>query len=304
MVVVCGEALIDLVPDAAGAPVARPGGSPANVAVALARLGVPAHLLARLSTDHFGQILRAHLAAAGVDLSLAVSTAAATPVAAVELDPSGAAAYTFHLDGRTDDGWSPADLPPQLPERAALHVSGAFALVRPAMRDTVGALLEREAGRRVVCFDPNPRPRLAPDPAALRPTVMAWVGRCDLVKASAEDLAWMYPGTPYATIARQWRERGPAVVVVTRGGDGVYALGPSGSCDLPAVPVRVVDTVGAGDAFTAGLLAALDGSGQLTPAGLRGLDHDALVAALRFAQRVAAFTCARPGADPPRLAEL
>jgi fructokinase len=305
MVVVCGEAVIDLVPDGPGGEQwARPGGSPANVAVALARLGTPAQLLARLSTDHFGQILREHLGAAGVDLSLAVSTPQATAVAAVDLDPTGAPRYAFQLDGRTDDGWSRADLPPHLPEDAALHVSGAFALVRPAMRDTVAALLAREAGQRVVSFDPNPRPLLSADPEPVRSTLEKWVSLCDLVRASTEDLAWAYPDTPYETVARRWRERGPAVVVVTRGRDGVHALGPAGACDLPAEPVHVVDTVGAGDAFTAGLLTALDGSGQLTPSSLRDLDRDALVAALRFALRVAALTCARPGADPPRRAEL
>jgi fructokinase len=300
VIVVCGEALVDVVPDAAGVPCARPGGSPANVAVALARLGVPAALLARLSSDHFGQMLRDHLRGSGVDLSLAVPTGAPTPVAAVTLDAAGVASYRFDLDGRTDDGWSVADLPATLPVGAALHVSGAFALVRPAMRTTVDTLLARESGRRVICFDPNPRAALAPD----RSTLLRWVGRADLVRASAEDLELTDPGEPVEVVARRWRAFGPSVVVVTLGGGGVYALGPAGACAAPAEPVDVVDTVGAGDAFTAGLLAFLAKAGALTPEALSRLDIGLLRDALAFAQRAAAITCTRPGADPPWAAEL
>jgi fructokinase len=300
VIVVCGEALVDVVPDAAGIPRPHPGGSPANVALALARLGVPAALLARLSTDHFGQMLRNHLAGSGVDLSIAIPTAAPTPVATVTLDPAGVASYRFELDGRTDDGWSVADLPHALAAYAALHVSGAFAMVRPAMRATVDTLLARESGRRLICFDPNPRAALDPD----RPTLRRWVARADLVRVSADDLELTDPGQTIETVARQWRALGPTIVVVTRGAAGVYAVGPAGECWAAAEPVTVVDTVGAGDAFTAGLLAWLHTASALTPAGLRRLNHAGLTAALDYAQRVAAITCTRPGADPPWAAEL
>jgi fructokinase len=305
MVIVCGEALVDLVPgsDGSGAQ-PRPGGSPANVAVALARLGMPALLLARLSTDVHGQMLRRHLAHSGVNLSLAIDAAEPTSVATVRLDGDGSASYTFELDGRADDAWSPADLPPVLAAGAALHVSGALALVRPALRQTVDALLTRESGQRLVSLDPNPRPALTPDRPMLVETLESWVARCDVVRASAEDLTWTLPDVPVREVARRWRARGPALVVVTRGGDGVFALGPAGECDLPAQPVRVVDTVGAGDAFTAGLLAALGRGGWLTPARLPRLDSESLASALHFAQRVAALTCTRAGADPPWAAEL
>jgi fructokinase len=300
VIVVCGEALVDVVPDADGLPRAYPGGSPANVAVALARLGVPAALLARLSSDHFGQMLRGHLAGSGVDLSLAVPTSAPTPVAAVTLDAAGVASYRFELDGRTDDGWSVADLPATLPAGAALHVSGAFALVRPAMRTTVDTLLARESGRRPICFDPNPRAALPPDLATLR----RWVSRADLIRVSAEDLELTDPGDPIEEVARRWRALGPSVVVVTLGPAGAYALGPDGGCVVAAEPVEVVDTVGAGDAFTAGLLAFLHRAGALTPDGLRQLDTDSLTRALTNAARVAAITCSRPGADPPWAGEF
>jgi fructokinase len=124
------------------------------------------------------------------------------------------------------------------------------------------------------------------------------------VKVSAEDAAWIAPGVPLEDLAAQWIRHGPALVVVTRGADGVYALGPTGPVDLPGVPVDVVDTVGAGDAFMSGLLAALEDSGHLTRDALARLDAADLTGALAFAQRVAAYTCTREGADPPWLSEL
>ncbi|MGE5827954.1 MAG: carbohydrate kinase family protein [Micromonosporaceae bacterium] len=299
MIVVCGEALVDLVPRPGdGLHVARPGGSPANVAVGLGRLGLDVCLLTRLADDHFGRLIRRHLACAGVDLSLAVSTPRRCTVAMVNLRPGGDAAYDFFIAGGADDGWRPQALPAALPD-GALHVSGSLALAWASMGDTVEALLDRERGRRVISLDPNPRPALATDQAALRARLAGWVGRADLVKVSEEDLAWTHPGQRIADVARHWRGLGPALVVVTRAADGVYALGPAGEIELAAPRVAAVDTVGAGDAFTAGLLAALHRAGRLTPAGLRSLPVAGLVEALAYAQRVAALTCTRVGADPP-----
>ena len=287
MVVIFGEALVDRVPGERGL-VARPGGSPANVAVGLARLGQPSRLLARLSTDHFGHILRRHLTASGVDLSLAVTTHQPTTVATVDIGADAAASYTFELDGRADDGWVPDDLPTTLPAGEPLHVSGAFALVRPAMRSTVDALLTRERGQRPISIDPNPRPQLSLDRAGLRVTLERWLARADVVKVSTEDLAWTYPGGSVPDLARGFLGLGPALVVVTRGADGVYAVSRTEELERPGRAVTVVDTVGAGDAFMAGLLTALG-------PGLDGVLADAL----DFAQHVAAITCTRAGADPP-----
>jgi fructokinase len=309
MIVVCGEALVDLVPtDNAVVPQAggsalipQPGGSAANVAVALGRLGVDVSLLTRLSEDRFGRLLRAHLAESRVDLSAAVSAKEHTTLAVVDLDDHGDAVYTFYVDGA---GWSASEFPSALAPGAALHVSGSLAIALPAMGDAIEALLRRERGQRVISFDPNPRPTLTADIPAARARLDAWLGLADIVKVSAEDLAWAAPGESVEEVARHWRERGAALVVITRGGDGVYALGPSGPCALPANPVVLVDTVGAGDSFMAGLVAALERSGNLTPAGLAGLGRTELADSLRYAQRVAAITCARPGADPPWQHEL
>jgi len=305
MIVVCGEALIDLVPAPGGLGyLARPGGSPANVATALGRLGVPTSLLARLSDDHFGRLIRRHLVESHVDLSLAVDVPERSTVAMVDLTPHRDAGYTFFIEGGADDGWC-ADGLAALPAGAdALHISGSLALAVATMGEAVEALLIRERGRRVISFDPNPRPALTPDVGALRPRIEAWLRHTDLVKASAEDLAWTLPGESVVDIAARWRSAGPALVVVTKGGDGVYALGPAGAVDLPGMPADLVDTVGAGDAFTAGLLAALAGAELLSRERLDTLSREDLVTCLDRAQRVAALTCARAGADPPWLAEL
>jgi fructokinase len=308
MIVVCGEALVDLVPAAGGEGyLARAGGSPANVATALGRLDIEVSLLARLSTDHFGQLIRAHLAESHVDLSVAVTTAQRSTVAMVSLGDDGDAGYTFAIEGGADDGWR-ADALPELPAgAAALHLSGALALAVPGMGDALEALLVRERGNRVITFDPNPRPALTTDLPALRERLERWVRYADIVKISTEDLAWTFPGSSPQQIAERWLSSapdGPALVVVTRGGEGVYALGPDGASDLPARPLDLVDTVGAGDSFMAGLLASLYRTGRLTRARLASLTHMQLEEGLAYAQLVAAITCGRVGADPPWTREL
>ncbi len=309
MIVVCGEALVDLVPgspngprarQATDGPAARPGGSAANVAVGLARLGVEVQLLCRLSTDHFGEMIRQHLTASGVGLALAVTTDEPTTLARVELSATGDARYTFQVEGTTNGGWRLDELPARLPAGVALHIAGSFALGLAPMRAVVAALLEREHDERTISFDPNPRPTVAADRRAVVRTLEAWVGLTDLVKVGQADLAWTHPDQPVDQIATGWCRRGPALVVVTRGADGAtgYA-GAAPGVHSPARAVAVVDTVGAGDAFTAGLLAELAGTGLLTPAGLHRLTPATLAAALAFGQQVAAATCARVGADPP-----
>jgi len=305
MIIVCGEALVDVVPPLDGAGyLSKPGGSPANVAVGLGRLGVDCRLLARLSRDHFGQMIRRHLLDSRVDLSLAVDAVQPTTVAMVRLNAAGDAAYTFYVAEATDGAWRVDDIPTDLAPGAALHVSGSLALAVPGMHVSFGRLMRREHGRRVISLDPNPRLALTPDVGVWATALREWVGLADIVKISEEDLAWTFPDRAIDEVAATLRGYGPAVVIVTRGGDGVYALGPAGAVSLPGLTVDVVDTVGAGDAFTAGLLTSLEVSGHLSLSALPVLTEEALIDALRFAQQVAAITCSRPGADPPWLAEL
>jgi fructokinase len=305
MIVVCGEILIDLVPDRAGAAYeARPGGSPTNVAVGLGRLGLDVALLGRLAADRFGGLLREHLRTSRVSLDLVARSSAPTTLAVVNLDQAGVATYDFYIDGCADGGWLREELPDILVAGGALHVSGSLALPVPEMGAVLEVLLTRERPRRVITFDPNIRPSLIRDEAAVRARLERWLGLADIVKASEEDMAWIAPGQPVEAVVRDWREMGPTLVVVTRGEKGAYAVGPTGPLDLAGEPVDVVDTVGAGDAFMSGLLAALEQLGRLTRPELAGLTAAQLTQALSHAQRIAALTCARVGADPPWRHEL
>lgn len=304
MIIVGGEALVDLLPDRTGGYQPLPGGSPANTAVALGRLGTQTALLARLADDRLGALLRVHLETSNVDLRYVAGSTAPTTLAVVDLDQHGVADYSFYIDGCADGGWQVADLPAALPPAAALHVGGSFALAVEPMAAVFETLLSREQSRRVITFDPNIRPTLVHDHATVRARLRRWLGMADIVKVSAEDMRWIAPDRPLADVVREWHEQGPALVVVTRGAEGVYASGPTGHVDLPALPVDIVDTVGAGDAFMAGLLAAFDRNDLLTRAALTTVTQADLTDTLTYAQRVAAVTCTRPGADSPWFDDL
>ena len=306
-IVVAGEALVDLVPGAEGAPRALPGGSPLNVAVGLGRLGLPTGYLGPISSDAHGDLLAGRLDAAGVVRVLPGRTDAPTTRATVTLDAAGVASYTFDIDGTSAVGLTSTDvagLPAEV-RAAPLHVSlGAVTLATPGTGPTLAGLLAEPGPRSFTSLDPNVRPAVIPDLAAARTALEAAVARVELVKVSTEDLGLLRPGTDPVVAARDWAARGP-LVVVTRGADGAVAVsGDDVIAEVPSPRVTVVDTVGAGDAFTAGLLAALDAGGLLDRRTLGTAHPDAVRTALAFAARVAALTCTRPGADPPTRAEL
>lgn len=308
MIVVAGEALIDLAPrDGLLAPL--PGGSPYNVAMGLGRLRTATAYLGGLSTDAFGARLTTRLEADGVDLSLAPRFDAPTTLAVVHLDDAGRASYGFYLDGTAAAVLDRTHLP-VLPDGAALHVSlGAIGLGHAPTGRTLAHLLERSADERVTSLDPNVRPRVfddVGDRASYRRLLEGLLPAVDLVKVSDEDLAVLRPDArdPLDT-ARDWARSGPALVVVTRGPHGAVALRPDGGeVEVAGDSVEVVDTVGAGDAFTSGLLAWCERERLLDPEALRAADDAAIATALRAAVGTAALTCTRPGADPPRLDEL
>jgi fructokinase len=305
--VVAGEALVDLVPDAVGHLRPLPGGSPLNVAVGLGRLGLPTGYLGPLAADAFGDLLAARLADAGVTAVLPGRTPAPTTLAMVHLDGAGVASYSFYLDGTSAVALGPEDVAALRPEAATapLHVSlGAVTLATPGTGATLAALLGGAGARRFASLDPNVRPAVIPDLAAARSALDAAAAAVDLVKVSDEDLGVLHPGADPLEVAAGWAATGP-LVVVTRGADGAVALrGGDVLAEVPSPRVDVVDTVGAGDAFTAGLLAALDAGGLLDRRTLGAAHPDAVRTALAFGARVAAITCTRPGADPPRRAEL
>ncbi|MDQ3505663.1 MAG: carbohydrate kinase [Actinomycetota bacterium] len=327
----CGEAVLDLISD--GSPrgyQARAGGSPLNVAVGTARLGLPTSLLARLGSGIGGRLLRSQAADSGVDLSLSVSAQQPVMLALVSLDSTGDADYDFYVDGTAESGWQHDELPDPLPETVeALHV-GSIAAWRAPSADLIAELVLREhrRGAALISFDPNLRPALVEDPVGTRARIEALVALVHLVKVSVDDLDWLYPGEQPDAAAQRWARAGPTLVVLTEGVHGVRAYrsdrlvrtdppDPPESADrldrpdrpdrpglsVPAHEVSVVDTVGAGDAFTAGLLAALAEHGQLSPNGLAERSDAELACVLASAGMVAALCCTRPGADPPSRAE-
>lgn len=307
MILVCGEAIIDFTPAQCGNQdgfVARPGGSPLNVAVGLARLGTASGFFGRVSDDPFGHELHRHLERNRVDLTLLRHGSEPTALAFVVAGEHGDADYVFRWDGTADRRLLAHDLPQGLPEQVvALHLGSIGTTLEP-VASTLEALIHRERGRRLVSFDPNVRPPLVPDRTSYLERLERLVELADVVKVSAEDLGWISPEESAEQVARRWQASGPALVVVTRGADGAFAIAASGESEAGSPRVEVVDTVGAGDAFTSGLLAWLADHGRLDRLSLERLDAAELDQALAFAARVAALTCSRAGADPPRRAEL
>lgn len=300
MIVVAGEALIDLKPVESRdgfllSP--HPGGSPYNVALGLGRLGAPVAFLGRFSTDAFGQMLRAHLQKSRVDLGYAVQGPELTTLAVVTPGAQGES-FSFYAHQTADTLLKPEDLPHALPDGAPLHF-GSISLVLEPTASTLEILMQREAGRRLISLDPNVRPFLIQNKEAYKARLRGWLSQSDLVKVSQVDLDWLYPGLSVEQIAREWLELGPEWVVVTLGSTGAAAFSRTCEARVEAPKITVVDTVGAGDAFMAGLLAGLYHSGFTSRPKLASLDLEQISGLLSFATKVAALTCTRAGADPP-----
>jgi len=308
MIVVCGEALFDVFCDgetAAGyALSARSGGSPFNLAVGLARLGAPAMFFGGLSHDLFGRKLAAALADEGVDVTAAPRPAAATALVTVDVDAGGAPTYTLYGNATAERQVAAADLARVPADAAAIHV-GSYCMAVEPVASTLLALVRRQQGRSLIAFDPNVRLTIQPDRDVWRAAIAAMLPLTDLLKISDEDIGLVYPNTTPEQFIATALDAGVALVVVTRGAHGVLAATrASGTHALPAQRVAVVDTVGAGDTFQAALLAHLAKHGLLTRTALAGLEREQLLAALLFAGRAAAITCARRGADMPTLQEV
>lgn len=302
---------MDLVgePDGRYRPV--PGGSPANVAVGLARLETPTELLARLGTGVFGALVREHLTRNGVGLTHAIQATEPATLAVVSLDADGRASYDFYVSGTADWGWRPDELPSELPATATALCTGSLAIALAPGAAEITKLVgrERERGQVTVVIDPNIRPALLGDRTRARTLLNEIIETADVVKVSDEDLGWLEPDTPVEQVAAAWLDHGPALVVVTRGGQGAYAATQGGEAvTVPARRVRVIDTVGAGDAFTSGLVDALRRRGLLGGAEgrerLAGLTAATLTEVVDDAGLVAAITCSRRGADPPTSSEV
>ena len=301
MIVVCGEALIDVIRNGDGTQRAAPGGGPFNTARALARLGVPTAFLGRLSNDQFGRQLVEALKADGVSLELASVGSEATTIAVADVDSEGLADYQFLVQGTSAPNLTPEMIPAHLEEDVnALHV-GTLGLVLEPMASTLLEVVRRERDGRVVMIDPNIRVGLIPD-LEYRERLHTVLTESTIVKASDADLTWLYPDLSYKRAAERLLGEGVAMVVVTLGAQGAFAAHRDFRLSVDAVKVQVVDTIGAGDAFGAGLLACLHDHAALKPS--LQLQEPELRSAVEFACLAAALTCARAGADPPWRSEM
>ncbi|MER5434506.1 carbohydrate kinase [Streptomyces sp. NPDC002588] len=300
MIVVAGEALIDLVPQGPGALAGlRPalGGGPYNTAVALGRLGSPTAFCSRLSYDAFGEALLGGLRESGVDVSAVQRGSEPTTLAVATVDDSGSAAYSFYVEGTADRLFS---APAALPEGTRAVSFGTCSLVLEPGATAYEDLLRAAADQGVfTTLDPNIRPGLIPDADAYRVRFKSWLPSVNLLKLSEEDALWL-GGTP-----REWLSAGPSAVVITHGGDGLSVVTRDGAVhSVAGERVDVVDTIGAGDTVNAALLHGLSVRDSLSAAALAGLGADGWRELLGFAARAAAITCSRAGAEPPYAAEL
>lgn len=295
---VVGEALVDVVRRPGAADVEHPGGSAANVAVALARLGRPVHLATSWADDERGRVLAAHLAHDGVRLLGDPRVLARTSTALATIDAAGAASYTFDLE------WRLGPLPPLAPR--VVHACSIAAVLPPGADRVVGVLAQAR-GRATTSYDVNARPAITGTGPDLLAAVERVAAHADVVKASDEDVAALWPGVDEAAVAAHLHGLGALAVVVTRGGEGATVSTPAGRADVPTPPTAVADTIGAGDTFMAGLLDALwqrDLLGAERRHALAALDPAGWRPLLAWAAAAAAVTVSRPGADPPHRHEL
>lgn len=291
---VIGEALIDIVERDGRVTGEHVGGSPLNVAVGLARLGREVDFLTHIGDDARGRRIVDYVERSGVQLVSGSLTAERTPTAVATLDESGSAKYVFDID------WQLSGTPEVTPPLVA-HTGSIATWLEPGCRATA-ALLDAYHPSATLTFDPNVRPALIEDGDGTRARIDRLLERCDVVKASDEDLHWIDPNRSAEQIARTWLSLGPSIIAVTMGERGAFAISAAGEVQVPAYKVSVVDTVGAGDAFMTGLIDALwslDLLGAGRRRNLAAISTDALTDVVRTAALTSALTVARAGADLP-----
>ncbi|WP_105417418.1 carbohydrate kinase [Neorhizobium sp. T25_27] len=306
MILCCGEALIDMLPrdttlgEKGFAPYA--GGAIFNTAIALGRLGQPTAFFTGISDDLMGDVLRDTLAKSGVDYSLAAVSSRPTTIAFVKL-VNGQATYAFYDEGTAGRMITEADLPPLGDDCEAMHF-GAISLIHEPCGGTYEALMAREYRKRVISFDPNIRPGFIKDKPKHMDRVRRMAAMSDIIKFSDEDLDWFGMQGDHDTLAAHWLDQGAKLVVLTRGADGATGYTKSFKVSVPSERVTVVDTVGAGDTFDAGILASLKMQDLLTKEKVARLTEDAVSKALALGAKAAAVTVSRAGANPPFAHEI
>ncbi|ESY80421.1 carbohydrate kinase [Mesorhizobium australicum] len=301
MILCCGEALIDMLPrtttenEPAFAPYV--GGAVFNTAIALGRLGAPAGFFSGLSSDLFGGQFRDALGASKVSSTYAHTSPRPTTLAFVRLN-NGQATYTFYDENTAGRMLTIEDLP-QLGSEIEAMLFGAISLISEPAGSAYEEFMLREHGARVMMLDPNIRPNFIPDKAKHLRRIREMMAMADIVKLSDEDLDWFGEAGSHEDVVRNWLDRGPKLIVVTHGSEG--AVGYSKQHRVTVLPdtVKVVDTVGAGDTFNAGILASLHEQGLLTKAAISSLSEDAIRKALALGAKAAAVTVSRAGANPP-----
>lgn len=297
----CGEALIDMLPSGGGFTPAC-GGAVFNTAIALGRLGTPVGFFSGLSSDFFGDMLRGSLQASGVDSRFAITSNRPTTLAFVRL-VDGQAQYAFYDENTAGRMLDAGDIP-ALPDTVQALFFGGISLVSEPCASTYEALMTREAAARVTMIDPNIRPSFITDETRYRARIERMLALADIVKLSDEDLHWLRGAGDLAELAHGFLDAGPKLVLITEGAKGATAYSAQNTVFIPAKKAVVVDTVGAGDTFNAGILAALHRLDMLTKTALENISEAALTSALTHAAAAAAITVSRSGANPPWAKEL
>ena len=295
---VAGEVLIDLIPQSTGAKLAVVGGGPANTAKALAKLGFDSYFIDGMSNDDYGQKAKAELLADGVNLKYVSFTDKPTCTADVSLDTNGSASYIFTIDGTATFDISHSWLPEPLAIKpAVLHIGTLITIIEPAA-SIAHEWASAVANVAPIVFDPNIRPSVQGNRDLYQAAIAKWAAISSVIKVSDDDLAWLYPDKDALEVANEWISDGAALVVITRGSEGLVGVTAQGMVSVPGVKITVVDTVGAGDTVGAVVVEAI------VEKGLASLQGDALRAVLTRAAKAAAITCSRAGANPPTKAEI
>ena len=295
---VCGEVLIDLIPGADSVRIGHVGGGPANTAKALARLGRDVQFIAGISTDADGVAARKELLEDEVKLDLALTSDKPTCLAIVSLDSNGSASYEFKIAGTATFDFSLDWLPdPARYKPNVLHIGTLATVIAPGA-DVLYDWALRVAEFAPIVFDPNIRPAVLSDRDLYEAAVEKWAAISSVIKVSDDDLAWLYPGQNYADVAVRWSHDGAALVVVTRGSQGIVGFTSEGSVEVEGAKITVADTVGAGDTVGAIIVEAM------AEKGILALTGEVLKATLHRAAVAAGITCSRKGAQPPYQHEL
>ncbi len=295
---VCGEVLIDLIPGADGVRVPHVGGGPANTAKALARLGHDVQFIDGISTDEYGVAARKELLDDEVKLDLALTSDKPTCLAIVSLDANGGASYEFKIDGTATFDFDLKWLPdPSRYKPQVLHIGTLVTVIQPGA-DVLYNWAMQVAEFAPIVFDPNIRPSVMGDRDLYEAAVEKWAALSSVIKVSDDDMAWLYPGQKYEDVAQRWLNDGAALVVVTRGSNGIIGFTADGAVEVDGAKITVADTVGAGDTVGAIIVEAM------IEKGILALTGDVLKATLHRAAVAAGITCSRKGAQPPYKHEL